>query len=902
MKNIILILLILLLIPCASAATITDGFNGSVTITDVSVSYNETVSLVEASPDWIEITITGDYPEYAAGVPYLNLKAYYELNGDAEDSTTSHDGTHTGTTAGTYDGIDDFTSIPAHSDFNFSSDFTISAQVDVDNFEQSMAVIDGESYAFRIGQDKIPYFEMIDDVTPSISSIGTPRGTSYYVNALHAYNGKLYAGLYSGYVYSWDGSSWTSCGQVSTSTTVTALAVHNGYLYAGCGSGSELSRVYRYDGGTTWTWVMTEYNGAYISSLCSYNGKLYAGNDVGEVYEIIGVDNYERLGTTVGTTSNVRAMVVYKDKLYISGSGNGVVYRWDGGSTFTSIGDIGATYHINSLVVMNDVMYASLSGSTLSGYVYKWDGVGTTTWSSCGRLGTSTELRQLCVYNGQLYGTSYTLANLYRYDGGTTWSAYALGSSTRGYSLTTYDGKLIIGGYNGGYVYTVGTGEAIYGTALTADTDTYLTAVRSGSTVTFYQNTVSKGTATASFALDTNRAIWIGRSSGSTHCGHDGYFDGEVHNVGFWSDDVEVASIISGEVGMFMKPSCDTAWVPYEGGTQLISIGTILDGVTFKNTDGGPNGVTIVEKFLYDVTTSNEINADGNYEVDIDLTTAAATSDGKIRLDVARVFTGATVTGDSTEITYGDGYLIIDTDSIAAGAYDFHIEATYDIGANSYSPSSSSISMIAMSDDSQIFTVTTNDDESHEFVWYVDKVEVESNSGLTSSYTYESGAYGSDTIKVVIDDSVVHTWTVVNGLNTTATTKSLTSLNENLSLEFKSISDYKGFDKIFAADTENTSSLLDAAFIPVNSYWADDDLGLGVWFYPVLIILLAGGVYIKTKQLETTSITILILTMLIAAPATAGTIHVPTAFLWMMYLLAAFSVLGVFAGLLFRRG
>jgi hypothetical protein len=56
------------------------------------------------------------------------------------------------------------------------------------------------------------------------------------VNALHAYNGKLYAGLYSGYVYSWDGSSWTSCGQVSTSTTVTALAVHNGYLYAGCGS------------------------------------------------------------------------------------------------------------------------------------------------------------------------------------------------------------------------------------------------------------------------------------------------------------------------------------------------------------------------------------------------------------------------------------------------------------------------------------------------------------------------------------------------------------------------------------------------------------------------------------------------------------------------------------------
>lgn len=903
MKHIIpFLLLMLMLIPCASAATITDGFNGTVTVTDASVGYDETVSLPEASPDWIEITISGDYPEYSAGVPFLNLDAYYPLDGDATDSTTSHDGTHTGTLAGTYDGIDDYTSIPAHSDFNLTGDFTLSALVDVDDFHHRTAVIDGISYAIRIGQDKIPYFEAIDDSTMTETSLGTPRGTSYYTNSLITYNGELYAALYSGYVYKYDGSSWSSCGQLGSYTQAYVLAVYNGNLYASGGSGSVSPVLYRYDGGTTWTSVGGYDYGVneYIIALCSYDGKLFAGNDNGKVFYYDG-SSITNCGT-VGTTTDVRAFTVYKGDLYCSGSGNGVVYRWDGGSTWTSIGDIGATYHINSLVVYDDTIYATLSGSTLAGYVYKWDGVGTTTWSSCGRLGTSSELRQLCVYNGQLYGNSYSNGNLYRYDGGTTWTAEAMGTATRTYCLTTHDGKLMVGGYGTGVVYSVGTGEAIYGTALTADTDTYLTAVRSGSTITFYQDTTSKGTCTASFALDTTEPVYIGRGHGSSQTyGGDEAFDGEIHNVGFWSDSMDVSAIVNGEVGLFMLPSCDVAWVPYEGGTQLISIGTILDGVTFRNTNGGTNGVTIVERFLYDVTTSNEVNTDGNYEVDIDLTTAAATADGKIRIDVARVFTSATVTGDSTEITYGDGYLIIDTDSLAAGAHDFHIEATYNIGANIYSPSASRITLVALSDDSQVFTVTTNDDESHDFVWFIDSTEVETDSGLTASYTYPSGAYGSDTIKVVIDDSVVHTWTVSNVLDSAATTKSLTSLHNNLSINFTDISTYKGFDKLFAADPENTTSLLDAAFMPINSYWADEELGLGIWFYPFLIIIITGMVYIKSKTLEMTGITMLIMTMLVAAPATVGVLAVPTAFLYVMYLMCALSVLGIFGGLLFRR-
>ncbi|WP_321418196.1 hypothetical protein [uncultured Methanomethylovorans sp.] len=513
MKNTLSIFLMLMLIQCASADTLSDAFNGSVIVTDASVGYNETISLTEASPDWIEITITGDYPEYASGVPYLNLEAYYELNGNALDSTGSYDGTHTGTTAGTYDGIDDYTSLPISSDFNFSSDFTISAIVDADNFEEKMAVIDGESYALKVGKDKVPYFEAIDDVTPSVSSIGLPRGTSYYVLCTQTYNGELYVGLYSGYVYKYaGGTSWTSCGQVGASSHVYSLEIYNGNLYAGCSA----ANLYRYDGGTAWTQCGSTLGDSanYIGMMCAFDGKLFMGSDQGYTYYWDG--NSITSSGKPGTTSNLRAFVVYKDKMYASGSGDGIVYRWDGGSTWTSIGDIGAIYHVNSMVVFDDTIYAACSGSTYGGYVFKWDGVGTTTWSSCGRMGTNTELRQLCVYNNQLYGEGYTLANLYRYGGGTTWSAYALGSSTRGYALGTYDGKLVIGGYNGGYVYTSGTGEAIYGTALTADIDTYLTAVRNGNTITFYQDTTSKGTTTVSFALDTANHVYIGRAYGTS--------------------------------------------------------------------------------------------------------------------------------------------------------------------------------------------------------------------------------------------------------------------------------------------------------------------------------------------------------------------------------------------------
>ena len=890
MRPILTFILMLLLIFPSSAATLTDAFNGSVSTTDSTIAYGESISLPEGAPDYIRITISGDYPEYAEGYPYLNNLAYYELDTDAEDTTGSHDGTFNGASAGTFDGIDDYVSIPASSDFN-TTDFTVSALINADDFEQKMTIWDAESYAIRITQAGTPYVEVMDDDAYTANSIGTVRSTSYYTNVMCEYNGQLYAGIYSGYVYRYDGgTTWTSCGQVGSSTTVTALAVHNGKLYAGCGSGSELANVYRYDGGTTWTWVAISSNGNYINSMCSYDGKLYAGDDLGTVIEIIGVDNYDTVGTP-GTTTNVRAMVVYRDQLYVSGSGDGIVYRYDGSSTWTSIGDIGAVYHITGMAVYDGTIYASCSGSTYAGYVFKWDGVGTTTWSSCGRLGTSTENRQLCVYNGKLYGSTYTTSSFYRYDGGTTWTAISTGG-TRTYCLTTYDGKLIIGTYRG-YAYAMGTGEAIYGSTLSTGTNYILTAVKESGTVTFYINDVSQGTATASFGVDTAEDIFIGKARGTTSpAGSEECFDGSIHNVGYWDDGTSVYAIYNDATGLLIKSSADSVYIPYEEG--LISWGTLINGFTFKNTDGNSIGVTVDEYYLADVTTSNEINTGGVYSVDLSVTVPEDVDDGIITIPVeGRVFNSASV--DSGSITYETGYLYIDTGALSAGLTTFSIDATYETGVNgyTYTPSNSNVELIAL-ENSQEFSVSTSDEATHSFLWELNGDTVQSEVGTSSSYTYPASPYGSDVLTVTVDSSV-HTWYINNGLNTTKSTKSMTNM-KNLTLAYKTIDDYPGFSKLAAVDENNTTALIEAFLMPVNSYWTTDN-ALGAWFYALLVILTVGVTYIKTKTLETTSLVLLILSLMVAVPATAGTFIVPTAMLYLMYMCVVLGVAGIFGGL-----
>ena len=123
-------------------------------------------------------------------------------------------------------------------------------------------------------------------------------------------------------------------------------------------------------------------------------------------------------GPLAGT--QVHSLVVFNGSLY-GGIYNGCyVYRYDGETTWTSVGRLStdAVCGVYSLAVLNGTLYAGIS---FDGYVYRYDGG--TTWTSVGRLGKEYYVNSLVVFNGSLYGGTYSGGFVYRYDGGTNWTS-----------------------------------------------------------------------------------------------------------------------------------------------------------------------------------------------------------------------------------------------------------------------------------------------------------------------------------------------------------------------------------------------------------------------------------------------------------------------------------------------
>ncbi|MDD5639130.1 MAG: LamG domain-containing protein, partial [Candidatus Pacebacteria bacterium] len=84
---------------------------------------------------------------------------------------------------------------------------------------------------------------------------------------------------------------------------VTSLAVYDGKLYGGGSSGY----VYRYDGGTTWTDVGQLGSNSNVISLAVYDGKLYGGTEIsGHVYSIgSGVAAYSNTALETGNYAHI---------------------------------------------------------------------------------------------------------------------------------------------------------------------------------------------------------------------------------------------------------------------------------------------------------------------------------------------------------------------------------------------------------------------------------------------------------------------------------------------------------------------------------------------------------------------------------------------------------------------
>jgi hypothetical protein len=307
----------------------------------------------------------------------------------------------------------------------------------------------------------------------------------------------LYAGIYDagggGYLYSWDGTTWTALGGQYINNSwgywgqgsVEVLQVAGEYLYAGVGSATGSAQVWRHDG-VNWTIVGGQgINGSWapntfeqISSMSSHLGNLYVGlgttaNDAevwmwnGTVWSQIGGDSLNSGWTT--NYEEVNAMASFGGQLY-AGLGNSnndaEVWRWNG-TTWTKIGgdslNSGWTTNydrVSSLAVYRDELIAGLGAGGGEAELWRWNG---TAWTKIGGDGlnsswdaTFEQVESLIPYNNNLYiglGNSTGDGEVWEWNG-TTWTkmggddlngSWTDGTYERVRTLATYNGDLYAG-------------------------------------------------------------------------------------------------------------------------------------------------------------------------------------------------------------------------------------------------------------------------------------------------------------------------------------------------------------------------------------------------------------------------------------------------------------------------
>jgi len=260
----------------------------------------------------------------------------------------------------------------------------------------------GEGKTYRI--NGVNQFENIGQAGPS---------TANYSICFH--NDVLYVGINYGYVYRWDGgTTWTSCGQPEVSTTVVyALISFNGNLYA---SSNSTGKVFQYVSGTTWTDVGTPDGTKYVDKFIEFNSELYGLCNNGAIYKWDGITTW----TSIGGTSAFD-IIVYNNKLYyISDGVVGEVFEYVSGTTWTSIGTPSNRAYRRILCVMNGKLFYTYAWRDpiipypISGRIYRWDGG--TTWTLVKDYGSGTgALWTNYVYNDAIYSFLTGDLKIYKY-------------------------------------------------------------------------------------------------------------------------------------------------------------------------------------------------------------------------------------------------------------------------------------------------------------------------------------------------------------------------------------------------------------------------------------------------------------------------------------------------------
>jgi len=371
----------------------------------------------------------------------------------------------------------------------------------------------------------------------------------------------IYAGLYDagggGYLYSWNGTSWTVVGGQNINNSwgyvghnaVEVTQVSGDYLYAGLGVTAGSAQVWRMAENGSWNMVGGQgFNGSwaansyeYVSSMTSYQGRLIVGlgstaNDA-EVWEYNGT-NWSKIGgdsVNGGWTTNyeeVNSLASYGGQLYagLGNSGNDAeVWRWDG-SSWTKIGGDSVNggwttnyERVSAMSVFNNELYAGLGVSAGDAELWRWNG---SAWAKVAGDSfngswdnTFEQIESMIAYNNKIYvglGNSADDAEVWEYNG-TSWTkiggdtinnSWLSGTYERVRSMTVYNGLLFAGLGNGtgdGEVWKYdGTDWIKVGGA--GQSGSWTNAIEEVRTLTTFKGKIYAGTGSTA---NTDANLWV---------------------------------------------------------------------------------------------------------------------------------------------------------------------------------------------------------------------------------------------------------------------------------------------------------------------------------------------------------------------------------------------------------
>ena len=255
------------------------------------------------------------------------LVAHWPLRQDARDVVGSLHGQVEGVVFGqdgaTFNGRDARIQVPSADTLNFGTrDFSIAAWVRckrpmsstlgdiLSKFDPAMRRginlhVAGSSPAYSAMSDaRHVHFGIDDGYLGEWIDHGKPWPSNSLVSNLVAYRGTLFCGIADAdrpedraHVFRLRGDNeWVDCGRLGTDAnhhSVMSLLVHDGQLYAGTGiwdwvqalgglkgaPAPAATRVFRYEGCTTWRDLGQVGHGSRVLCLASFQGELFAGLD-----------------------------------------------------------------------------------------------------------------------------------------------------------------------------------------------------------------------------------------------------------------------------------------------------------------------------------------------------------------------------------------------------------------------------------------------------------------------------------------------------------------------------------------------------------------------------------------------------------------------------------------------